>query len=342
MSQAAHVDSLEALKHFKLALIKFSEAASVALGDAEADIQRVLTWLETEQDSYWHTQVRKRTEIVSRCKDAVRQKKLFKDFSGRTPSAIDEEKALYKAQRALEEEEQKLVATRKWAKRLAKEILVYKGDVQRFATNVQVDLPAATAKLENYLLALDAYVSLRPEAPGGADKGYAVDEAAGMGRASSGERKLPRDIFRSLRAKTAPADLRAAAAPGSVGPEPWKCLILGADQTDVISSLNLRRLPIAVEYNVIIAQEAALSEQIYLQRLAPSYGTDSGWYIGSADAPGSSNLRAVQMGALLAFRADFRDILGLPEGFLVVIEKGVITAILDAEDNLLWTAAPPK
>src|SRR5262245_48342280 len=142
MSDAAHVESIDALKHFKIALIKFMEAAHVALGDAEGEVQRMLTWLEIEQEPYWKNQIRKLTETVSRCKDAVRQKKLFKDSSGRTPSAIDEEKALHVAQRRLEEAEQKSIATRKWARQLQKEFLVYKGDVQRLATNVQIDLPA--------------------------------------------------------------------------------------------------------------------------------------------------------------------------------------------------------
>ena len=62
--------------------------ARLALGDAESEMNRVLLWLETEQHAYWSGQVRKRTEAVAKAKEAVRFKKVFKDSSGRTPSAV--------------------------------------------------------------------------------------------------------------------------------------------------------------------------------------------------------------------------------------------------------------
>src|SRR3712207_6247238 len=113
MSEAARVDSIDALRRFRAAMIKFCDAANVALGDAEADMSRMQNWLENEQASHWQSQVRKRTEIVSKAKDAVRQKKIFKDATGRQQSALDEEKALKIAQARLEEAERKLKAVQR-------------------------------------------------------------------------------------------------------------------------------------------------------------------------------------------------------------------------------------
>src|SRR5947207_6435983 len=107
MSNPARVESIEALKMFRRAVIRFVEAANVAMGDAESEMQRRLNWLENEQDSHWQGQIRKRQEEVSKCRDAVRQKKLFKDFAGRTPSADQEEKALRIALARLEEADRK-------------------------------------------------------------------------------------------------------------------------------------------------------------------------------------------------------------------------------------------
>src|SRR5438128_10121401 len=104
----ARVTSIDALKHFRVALFKFIEAANVALGDADADVSRTLMWLQLEQPAYWEGQIRKRHEIVNRCKDEVRQKKLFKDSTGRTQSAVDEEKRLQIAQRRPAEAEKRL------------------------------------------------------------------------------------------------------------------------------------------------------------------------------------------------------------------------------------------
>ena len=70
MAIGVRVESLDALRSFKIALVKFAEAANVALGDADSELQRTLTWLETEQLSYWQGQHRKRAEMVTRAKEA--------------------------------------------------------------------------------------------------------------------------------------------------------------------------------------------------------------------------------------------------------------------------------
>jgi hypothetical protein len=163
MGESARVESIEALEIFKRALWKFQEAANVALGDAEAESHHVMRWLENEQRSYWQDQIRKRQELVARASEAVRQKKLFKDSTGKTPSAIEEEKALQLAKRRLEEAEQKLMNVRRYTPLLQKEIQTYKGSVQRFATSVQADLPAAAHQLTALLIKLEEYVAIKPE-----------------------------------------------------------------------------------------------------------------------------------------------------------------------------------
>ena len=193
MSNPARVESIEALKMFRRALIKFVEAAMVALGDAESEMQRRLNWLENEQDSHWQGQIRKRQEEVSKARDAVRQKKLFKDFAGRTPSADQEEKALRIAQARLQEAELNLAAVRKYAKKLPREIEVYKGTAQRFATTVQTDLPTAAGKLDAMIRKLEEYAALGPAAATsvaalGEESGTFESGVASMAR---GEGELP-------------------------------------------------------------------------------------------------------------------------------------------------------
>src|SRR4051812_16115313 len=126
MAQGARVDSVETLKAFKVALWKFQEAGQVALGDAESEMTRVLMWVENEQDAYWRGQIRKAEETVSRCKEAVRMKTVFKDATGRQQSAVDEQKALQIAMKRLAEAQSKLVVVRRWVRQLQKEIELYK------------------------------------------------------------------------------------------------------------------------------------------------------------------------------------------------------------------------
>lgn len=187
---SARVQSVDALMHFRVALWKFAEAANVALGDAESEVQRTLSWLQGEQQQFWTGQIRKRHEFVNRCKDAVRQKKLFKDSTGRTQSAVDEEKALGIALKRLEEAEQKLLNTKRHSSKLQKEMHMYKGAVQSFATVIASDMPNAVASLDRMVRALEAYVSLvassgsaEVAAPAGAAAGAGSGEVSAMTRA---------------------------------------------------------------------------------------------------------------------------------------------------------------
>src|SRR5690349_2374829 len=156
----AKVENIEQLKFLRRSLFKFAEAANVALIDAESEMNRLLMWVQLEQQTYWQGQIKKRTDLVSRCEEAVRMKKLFVDAAGRRSSAVDEQKALDKAKRALEEAHTKFINCKKWSRKLDKEVQSYKGSAQRFATTIQGALPVAAAKLEAGILKLEEYVAL--------------------------------------------------------------------------------------------------------------------------------------------------------------------------------------
>ena len=198
MSSSANIDSFDAIKGFRAALIKFASAAGSSLTEAEAEMQRTWNWLDREQTSFWQTQIRKRQEFVSRCKEAVRQKKVFKDATGRQQSAIDEEKALQKAMKHLEEAEQKLVMVKKWKGRLQKEMDLYKGSVQGFATAIEADVPIAVATLDKALKRLEAYVALK--APELVPTPAPAEPEGGMARAAE------MDVPEGAAAEAAPAN----------------------------------------------------------------------------------------------------------------------------------------
>ena len=69
--KVAKVEDLDAIKSLKRAIWKFAEAANVALGDAEGEMNRAVMWLEGEQRAYWEGQVRKRHDLVERAREAV-------------------------------------------------------------------------------------------------------------------------------------------------------------------------------------------------------------------------------------------------------------------------------
>lgn len=139
---------LDAIRDFRIALVKFIEMAGVCLADADGEILRTLHWLEMEQVPYWATQIRKREEVVSRWKDAVRQKTVFKDATGSRQSAIDEMKQLKKAEALLNEAQEKFIASKQYIKRIQKQQMEYKGQVARLNLALTGYLAECVAKLQ--------------------------------------------------------------------------------------------------------------------------------------------------------------------------------------------------
>ncbi len=191
--RSAGVHSTEALGDFRAALWKFAESATAALGDADAEIDRTMLWLETEQAAYWSGQIHRRHELVMRAKEALRAKKMFRTELAR-PSVVEEQKALEVAERRLEEANGKLVAVRKYSVMLKKQMLIYRGMVQRFAGDVQVEIPKAVAHLDRLMAELERYLMLQPEGastevPSAGSGG--VDAPASMARPEPGEPEEP-------------------------------------------------------------------------------------------------------------------------------------------------------
>ena len=165
MSQGANVEDLDVFRFMKTSLIKFRQAAESALINADSQASRTLQWLESEQVTYWQSQIRKRQELVMRCREAVRAKKIFKDSTGKTPSAVQEEKHLGVALRALDEAEMKLAVTKRNIPMLQKELEVYRGGVQALGSVLVTELPKAIAMLERLSTTLQDYVDLASQAP---------------------------------------------------------------------------------------------------------------------------------------------------------------------------------
>jgi hypothetical protein len=205
---SAKVDSIDAIKNFKIALIKFAETGMIALAAAEGEATRVQLWLQLEQPAYWKAQLRKRQEELTRANEAYRAKAMFKDSTGRSPDASQELKAVQIAKRRIEEAEWKITAIKRNKLRLDKELQNFKGGVQRLSADVTTEIPRAAERLERIYAKLDSYVALA-----------APDSAAPVSTLSSGESSSGlRDDQASMKRATdeLPGTEDAATKPGEV------------------------------------------------------------------------------------------------------------------------------
>jgi len=160
MSEFARVDSIELLKEFRAALFEFAEAVNVGLVEAETEIQRTAEWIKHEQSKYWKNQLYKRTELLTRAKITLKTKEQQKTPLGGRYSCVDEKKELAKAQRLLEEAEQKLNNVKRWETKLDEEAFNYKAVTQPLGQAVSSDIPRAVAQMDQIIDSLESYTSL--------------------------------------------------------------------------------------------------------------------------------------------------------------------------------------
>lgn len=151
---------LDALRDVRVALVKFIETAGMSLADADSDISRTINWLELEQVPHWATQIRRREELLMRCKDAVRQKLLYKDAVGGRSSAVDEIKQLKKAEAMLVEAQEKFTASKQYVRRIQKQQMEYKGQVQKLGLSLTGNVASCVAKLQSLQNVVAEYAKL--------------------------------------------------------------------------------------------------------------------------------------------------------------------------------------
>jgi hypothetical protein len=331
--ESAKVTSIDALRSFRAALIKFAETAEAAITDADSDVRSTLTWLERDQLSYWNNQIRKRHDALERAKEALRHKEVFKSPHGGRASVVDEQRMVAKCKVALAEAEQKLINTKRSAQRLHKQMMEFSGQIQRLATAAQSDIPAAVADLDRMVALLDEYVSMRAPA---AAASSTESESAAMTRAAPA--RDSENKYKSLRAHTPTPATRAGLLPGLVTFGPWKSLEIKVAQLEAIEKQNMGTNDVEGDQLVTLARGVNESELIYLQRMDPAFPNDSGWHIGRGDVSDEeAKFVALKVAEVVSMRPDFARLLSFPSGSLIALNSDGVAAILDSNNRDWWT-----
>jgi hypothetical protein len=214
MAERANVSDLDSIRLFRAQLVKFVETANTAVTESDGEIVRKMSWLSHEQTAYWTQQVRKWTEAVSKAIDAVRQKRIFKDSTGRPQSTVDEEKQLKICKQRLLEAETKLENTRRAAQQLQRDHLLYRGGVQRLMTMLASDMPAALAMLDRVVMQIEAY------ATGGAewvtsDAGPDAAATAGTAESNNAMKRASDELEAEPAGEEPPVPPQSGAQPGT-------------------------------------------------------------------------------------------------------------------------------
>ena len=162
MSNHARVDSLEELGQFRTELCTLTDELRAELYAAESDLRRTIDWVNTTQAAHWKRQVRIRTEEYGRARSELNRKRDQRTRLDARQSCVEEEKALKRAEKRVEEARQKIVAVKQWSRKLEEAVFGYQSLAQGLMSLVDADVPRAVARLDAMARALEAYLAGGP------------------------------------------------------------------------------------------------------------------------------------------------------------------------------------
>lgn len=343
----ARVQSVGALGDLRTALVSFSEGVTGALAEAEADLAKTISWIRHDRLPYWRKERLRRNDEVVQARSLLSRKKL----AATTPnlSHVDERMALRRAQERVAEAEAKIHACERCLRELERESEQFSGKVSRLSGLAQSDLVRAASALERMRGALESYAALgtgaepggiTPErlgsmaraGAGGVARGATIDPAHAAMIASAPDAVERSALWAARTGATVrphedapgerPATRTAATNPGSVLPLDPRL----ANQVQATFS------PPRAGDLVLLAPGAASSLTAFVWRIEPAGDGDSGWFLGSRppDAVGWRERGLVWMpaGELVKRRSELSPMLGLPSGWLGVLEDDRVSAVV--------------
>lgn len=164
MAERANVGSVEALRAFKPAVIKFAELTQAALSTAETSATRTLDWLVRDRGPSLQREIRRLQEEMTRSR--TRMISRMDPMRDNPQPKVDDRLAIEEAKRRLRSAESKLEQTRRWARQLERAIEEYRGGVSQLGWFVRGELGRGVGALEQMGDILDAYsqIGRRPPA----------------------------------------------------------------------------------------------------------------------------------------------------------------------------------
>ncbi len=351
MQDRVQVRSFEAVGHFRAALLRFIDTTNGAITNAEIEITRTINWLETEQIPYWRTMLRNTADEVEKAKTAYRDKALYKDATGARHTAIDELRALRRAEAKRAEVEKRAAATKRNLRQLQRELTLYKGNVQQLASMVNGRLQLGAEELRRAVEQLERYVHAAPESPAPAEQhsaggmgcgeagAEAVEEAIGITPLPDGAAERESAAADELlRRRTPRSQARGGAKRGESAP------VLPDVPREMLDALGDRmpeESPGKYELLTSLVGSGVWSGAIYLERGAPAFSGDTGWHIGPAGAegPGARECVTITVGRVASGRPEVARLLSLPVGWLLRAEGGRFVRAVDALGRTMWESA---
>lgn len=185
MSQAARVLSVQALRDFRVSMIKFVEEARNALSGVDMELKRTRDWLERDQLGYWQMQVKRRQEAVMNARAELHKRQIAAKGSD-SISDTEQKEALREAQRRLRIAEEKVQTVKRLVPIFQHAMAEYKSCASPLNDHLSGGIDKSLARLEHMVRSLEEYLALQaPATQRAAPLGSAATSSGGSSSAST-------------------------------------------------------------------------------------------------------------------------------------------------------------
>ncbi len=158
---SAHVRDLEAIRRFRVSLLKFAEELEKSLQAMFLEVQHGLEWIEHDRPHYWTMQTRKAFDLVASTRTALNTCQM-RTVAGRRPSCIEEKLAHDKAKRRLQHCQEQTEHLKRWVVKIHHDCDEFHGRLSRLRRLLETEIPKAVALLERTTAILEAYAEIAP------------------------------------------------------------------------------------------------------------------------------------------------------------------------------------
>jgi hypothetical protein len=153
---SANVQSVEAIRNVRVALILFLEQTTNAMGEMRQKIDRTMAWLDLDRPNYWKEQEQRAYDSVNTARVALEACRT-RTVAGHRSDCIEEKKAMERAKRRVEYVHEKQALLRKWLVLANKESNEFRARTSSFARMLEHDVPLMIAQLGRMIEAIERY-----------------------------------------------------------------------------------------------------------------------------------------------------------------------------------------
>ena len=187
MSRSARVTSIDALPLLAAALQKFRSEGAGAADDVAGEVRHALEWIHHDRKDHWTTELRRAEDALSQARVQLQQAMAVRRVADRTPSCVDEKRAVERAKRRADIARRKLDAVRHWSIVLERAADDFRRSQMQFATWIDIDVARGVAALNKMSESLVTYISMK----GPEDEMLEVGEKPAEPPATTAEAEAP-------------------------------------------------------------------------------------------------------------------------------------------------------